>query len=134
MGREYHLSRPDYARAEPERARRYPPGGIATPSIHPLAGDLVLSRHAGAAGRGDRGLLAGGQSAAPRENDYPHGQRDERDRSARYRPGQRGTPAPPGPPEPGDPGDRRPAGSAGARGSPVPGTDADQSDREWDQI
>ena len=51
-------------------------GGIATPACHPRTGDLALSRHAGPAGRGDRGLLAGGQSAATRENDYTHGQRD----------------------------------------------------------
>ncbi|TMD27292.1 MAG: HAMP domain-containing protein [Chloroflexi bacterium] len=55
-------------------------------------------------------------------------------RSERYCPGQRGTPAPAGPSEPDHSGDRRPAGSAGPRRSTVSGTDADQSDREWDQI
>src|SRR6266700_2035096 len=72
------LSHPAYACAEPERARGNPPGGIATPvSFHSLPGDLALSRHAGPADCGDRGLLAGGQSAAPGEDDYAHGQRNQ---------------------------------------------------------
>ncbi len=45
-------------------------------ATHSLTGDLAFSRHTGPASRSDRGLLAGGQSAPPGQEDYTNGTRN----------------------------------------------------------